>query len=303
MENHRSRPGNRLIAAAIALTLAAAAAHAAEDQAAAAAPAPAATPAAPADHATGGLEEIIVTGTMRIESSQDVPIAISAITAEAIAAAHINDVRALQNLAPGLVLSNPAGFNATGGGMRGTGTNIILVTQDAPVSFLMDGFALSHVSSQFLSLFDTQQVEVFRGPQGTLFGKNTTGGVISITSKRPIQGEYSAETQLSYGQYDNGAGGQHPAGSRQRAPRGHAGVAHRCDVRHRRRLLYRRQEHLHLPGQRAVVGPVRHPAGHADPVRDQHQHHGSGRATRRQGRIRFQGRSCCGSRTTGTRRT
>ena len=172
---------------------------------AAATPAPAATPAAPADQATGGLEEIIVTGTMRIESSQDVPIAISAITAEAIAASHINDVRALQNLAPGLVLSNPAGFNATGGGMRGTGTNIILVTQDAPVSFLMDGFALSHVSSQFLSLFDTQQVEVFRGPQGTLFGKNTTGGVISITSKRPIQGEYSAETQLSYGQYDNGA--------------------------------------------------------------------------------------------------
>ena len=63
------------------------------------------------------------------------------------------------------MLSNPAGFNATGGGMRGTGTNIILVTQDAPVSFLMDDFALSHVTSQFVSLFDTQQVEVYRGPQ------------------------------------------------------------------------------------------------------------------------------------------
>lgn len=153
----------------------------------------------------GTLEEIIVTGTKRELESQDVPIAISAISSTALESAHINDVRALQNLAPGLVLSNPAGFNATGGGMRGTGTNIILVTQDAPVSFLMDEFVLSHVTSQFLTLFDTQQIEVYRGPQGTLFGKNTTGGVISVTSKKPILGEYSAQTEFSVGQYDNGA--------------------------------------------------------------------------------------------------
>jgi iron complex outermembrane receptor protein len=189
MQNHRSAsPGSRVVATAIGLALAAAA-HGQE------------TPPAPAS--TGGLEEIIVTGTKRFESSQDVPIAISAISETALQNAHVNDVRALQNLAPGLVLSNPAGFNATGGGMRGTGTNIILVTQDAPVSFLMDEFALSHVTAQFVSLFDTQQVEVYRGPQGTLFGKNTTGGVISITSKRPELGEYGAETQVNYGQYSN----------------------------------------------------------------------------------------------------
>jgi iron complex outermembrane receptor protein len=153
----------------------------------------------------GTLEEVIITGTKRNEASQDVPIAISAISAADLSRSPINDVRALANLAPGLVLSAPAGFNATGGGMRGTGTNIILVTQDAPVSFLMDDFVLSHVTSQFLTLFDTQQIEVYRGPQGTLFGKNTTGGVISVTSKRPVLGEYGAETQLSLGQYRNGA--------------------------------------------------------------------------------------------------
>jgi iron complex outermembrane receptor protein len=151
------------------------------------------------------LAEVVVTGTKRAEVSQDVPIALSAISAEDLTRSPVNDVRALQNLAPGLVLSNPAGFNATGGGMRGTGTNIILVTQDAPVSFLMDEFALSHVTSQFLTLFDTQQIEVYRGPQGTLFGKNTTGGVISITSKRPLLGEYALDTEVSYGQYENGA--------------------------------------------------------------------------------------------------
>jgi len=156
--------------------------------------------------AGGGLEEIIVTGTKRELEQQDVPIAISAISENQLSRVPMNDVRALGQLAPGLVLSNPAGFNATGGGMRGTGTNIILVTQDAPVSFLVDEFVLSHVTSQFVTLFDTQQIEVYRGPQGTLFGKNTTGGVISITTKKPKLDEYSAEIEAGYGQYDSGAG-------------------------------------------------------------------------------------------------
>jgi iron complex outermembrane receptor protein len=162
-------------------------------------------PAAPAQSG-GGLEEIIVTGIKRELEQQDVPIAISAVSEQQLERIPLNDVRALGQIAPGLVLSNPAGFNATGGGMRGTGTNIILVTQDAPVSFLVDEFVLSHVTSQFLSLFDTQQIEVYRGPQGTLFGKNTTGGVISITTKKPILNEYSAELEAGYGQYDSGAG-------------------------------------------------------------------------------------------------
>jgi iron complex outermembrane receptor protein len=155
--------------------------------------------------AIGQLEEVVVTGTKRAEALQDVPVTVTAVTAESLALTKVNDVRALDRVTPGLVLSAPAGFNATGGGMRGTGTNIILVTQDAPVSFLMDEFVLSHVTSQFLTLFDVQQVEVYRGPQGTLFGKNTTGGVISITSKKPVLGEYSGETELTFGSYENGA--------------------------------------------------------------------------------------------------
>ena len=151
------------------------------------------------------LEEVIVTGTKRAVALQDIPMTISAITEKELTQSPFNDVRALGTLAPGLVLSNPAGFNATGGGMRGTGTNIILVTQDAPVSFLLDEFPLSHVTSQFLNLFDVQQVEIFRGPQGTLFGKNTTGGVISVTTKRPKLDEFSGETQFEYGAYNSDA--------------------------------------------------------------------------------------------------
>ncbi|MDE2304802.1 MAG: TonB-dependent receptor [Gammaproteobacteria bacterium] len=152
------------------------------------------------------LQEIIVTGTKRRVASQDVPISISAISGKELQNIHINDIKALGELAPGLVLSNPAGFNAAGGGMRGTGTNIILVTQDAPVSFLVDDFVLSQVTSQFVTLFDTQQVEVYRGPQGTLFGANATGGVISIITKKPELGKYYEDSEATYGQYGNGAG-------------------------------------------------------------------------------------------------
>ena len=160
----------------------------------------------PQDKSAGTLEEIIVTGTKRRVASQDVPISISAISSAQLENAHVNDIKALGTLAPGLVLSNPAGFNAAGGGMRGTGTNIILVTQDAPVSFLVDDFVLSQVTSQFVTLFDTKQVEVYRGPQGTLFGANATGGVISIVTKMPELNKYAEDSEVTYGQYGNGAG-------------------------------------------------------------------------------------------------
>lgn len=155
--------------------------------------------------ATAGLEEVVVSGTKREVASQEVPISISTITPSDLQTVHVNDIKAFATLAPGLVLTNPAGFNAAGGGMRGTGTNIILVTQDAPVSFLVDDFVLSQVTSQFVTLFDTQQVEIYRGPQGTLFGANATGGVISIITKKPELSKYYADSEVTFGEYQNGA--------------------------------------------------------------------------------------------------
>lgn len=151
------------------------------------------------------LEDIVVTGTKREVASQSVPIAVSAISEADLQNSHVNDIRGLAELAPGLVLSQPSGFNAAGGGMRGTGVGVILVTQDAPVGFLMDDFVLSQVTSQFVNMFDTQQVEVYRGPQGTLFGASTTGGVISLTSRKPEFNKYYDETEMTYGEYENGA--------------------------------------------------------------------------------------------------
>ncbi len=161
--------------------------------------------AAPAYAASNVLEEIVVTGTKRDLSQQDTPIAVSTLSAAEIARTFGNDIRAVGDLAPNVNLTNQTGFNAVAGGIRGTGTISILTTQDPSVGVLVDEFALNHVQTQFVELYDLQQIEVYRGPQGTLFGKNSTGGVISITSKRPDMENFAATLNMSAGGYDGGA--------------------------------------------------------------------------------------------------
>ncbi len=153
------------------------------------------------------LEEIIVTGTKRAASQQDTPIAISTLTADAIAKTHGNDIRAIGDLSPNVNLTLQTGFNAVAGGIRGTGTISILTTQDPSVGILVDEFALNHVQTQFVELFDLEQVEVYRGPQGTLFGKNSTGGVIAITSKRPDMEEFGGSVQVGTSSYGSNSDG------------------------------------------------------------------------------------------------
>lgn len=153
----------------------------------------------------GVLEEIIVTGTKRDTSQQDTPIAISTITSNDIARTFGNDIRAVGDLSPNVNLTLQTGFNALAGGIRGTGTISILTTQDPSVGILIDEFALNHVQTQFVELFDLEQVEIYRGPQGTLFGKNSTGGTIAITSKRPDLEQFGATAKVSAGGYKGGS--------------------------------------------------------------------------------------------------
>jgi iron complex outermembrane receptor protein len=161
---------------------------------------PAAPPAA-APAPSSGIEEIIVTGTKRAQASQDVPIAITAISEQMIDSQFRTDVLQLGEMTPGVALGQVAGFRAIAGGVRGTGQNSILVTQDSSVVLLVDEFALSNVQAQFVELFDTERVEIYRGPQGTLFGKSATGGAISIITKRPDLEAMSAELEFQYGAF------------------------------------------------------------------------------------------------------
>jgi len=148
------------------------------------------------------LEEVVVTGTKRDVQQQDLPIAVSTITAAQLAKTFQNDVTELAQLSPNVTLTPQNGFNAIGGGMRGTGFISILVTKDPSVGLTVDDYAFNHVQSQFVEIFDIEQVEIFRGPQGTLFGKNTTGGAISFTTIKPeVGGELSGMFEVNYGQY------------------------------------------------------------------------------------------------------
>ena len=148
------------------------------------------------------LEEIIVTGTKRTTSMQDTPLAVSTLTEGMIANTFVNDIRAVADLTPNVLLTKQPGFNAIAGGIRGTGSTSILVTQDTSVGITVDDFGISSVQSQFVELFDVQQIEVYRGPQGTLFGKNSTGGVIAITTKLPDLQESGGDIEFTFGQYD-----------------------------------------------------------------------------------------------------
>ena len=148
------------------------------------------------------IEEIVVTGTKRDIGQQDAAIAVSAISEQAFRNTFANDVPSLSTLVPNLTLTTQPGFNAVSGGIRGTGSVSILVTEDPSVGFLIDDFGINHVQAQFVEMFDIEQIEVYRGPQGTLFGKNSTGGVISVTTKKPILDEYSGEFSALAGQYD-----------------------------------------------------------------------------------------------------
>ena len=152
------------------------------------------------------IEEVTVTGTKRDIALQDLGVAVTTLTAQQIERTFRTDVTALTQVAPNVTLTNNNGFNAVAGGIRGTGFISILVTKDPSTGVTVDEFAFNHVATQFIEMFDIEQVAIFRGPQGTLFGKNTTGGAIAFTTKKPVLGEFFGDVEGTYGQYDSNDG-------------------------------------------------------------------------------------------------
>ncbi|MCU0892155.1 MAG: Plug domain-containing protein, partial [Sandarakinorhabdus sp.] len=135
---------------------------------------------------TGAIEDIIVTAQRRRERAQDVPIAITAFSAEALQARGVVNALDLTQFVPNLV-----GLNNTGLGtanayyLRGLGNTESIATFDPPVGTYVDDIYISRQNANNFNLFDVERVEVLRGPQGTLFGRNTTGGAISVVMREP----------------------------------------------------------------------------------------------------------------------
>src|SRR5580704_1776820 len=182
---------DNLISLALAAALLSTAAHA--DTAAA----PAAEPAA-----GGGLEEIVVTATRRESNLQSTPIAITAIDSQVIAQLTPRTLSDLALLVPNFSANKINGFNAASFAMRGVGNTDIIVYNEAPVAVLIDDFVMPSTQTQLLDPFDVQEVEVLRGPQGTLFGKNTTGGAVVVKTKAPVLDETTFEAQGGVGRFN-----------------------------------------------------------------------------------------------------
>ena len=145
-----------------------------------------ATPAAIAQDNAVMLEEIIVTARKVQESMQDVPVAVTAFTGSAVDDLIMRDVRELEGFIPNFVIDAvsvaPAGASLY---VRGVGTQEVERSFDPAVGFVVDGVSLSFVNGSMANTFDFASIEVLRGPQGTLFGRNTTGGVINVRHTRP----------------------------------------------------------------------------------------------------------------------
>ena len=151
------------------------------------------------DSGTGN--EIIVTATKREQTLQETPVAVSVTTAETIERAQIRDVADLASVVPSLKVSTNQSAFATTYSIRGFGTSGNNIGLEPSVAVFVDGVYRSRSIAQISDLPDIQRVEVLRGPQSTLFGKNASAGVISIISKEPSF-DFNGSIEASYGNYD-----------------------------------------------------------------------------------------------------
>lgn len=131
------------------------------------------------------LEEIVVTARRREENLQELPLSIQAITSEAMEARGIYNMQQITDFAPNVVLQEDQRKNDTRLFIRGIGGGFSNPAQVFGVGMYVDGHYMSGTLGAFMSTLDVERVEILRGPQGTLFGKNTTGGAISIISAKP----------------------------------------------------------------------------------------------------------------------
>ncbi len=152
------------------------------------------------DASSGGLEEIVVTAQRREENLQHAAIAVTAISGALLSDADAIRVQDLTQLVPSLQVSTAAGpyplFY-----MRGVGNFNSNALSDSAVAFNVDGVVISRPSSTQGSFYDLSRVEVLKGPQGTLYGRNATGGAINVITNKPTD-ELSGEATLDFGNYD-----------------------------------------------------------------------------------------------------
>lgn len=166
-----------------------------------------ALPAAPAfaqpERGAGMLEEVVVTATRRTESLQDVPISVTAISGERLQRSYAQDARDLNGIAPNVQLQPVGAFqNAAAFYIRGVGSTDIESATDPGIATFIDDVYQGRVSTALQDFVDVSAVEVLRGPQGTLFGRNAIGGVVHLKHNEPDLEASDFGVSVLVGDYD-----------------------------------------------------------------------------------------------------
>lgn len=164
-----------------------------------------ATPAAAQDEgAAPALEEITVTARKRAESLQDTPLAVTAMSAAALEERQVSTIADVGKFTPNVSFDGASAISGSSNSatvfIRGIGQTDFNLTIDPGVGIYLDGVYISRAVGALLDTADTSQVEILRGPQGTLFGKNTIGGAVVITSKAPSQ-DFELNLEGATGRY------------------------------------------------------------------------------------------------------
>ena len=161
-------------------------------------------PAAVPEQEQTGLADIVVTAQRREQRLQDVPLAVSAFTDQELATRQITRTIDLFSYVPNLIAHNNTSVGtANSYSMRGLNNNETISTFDLPVGTYVDDVYMSRQSANNFQFFDVERIEVLRGPQGTLFGRNTTGGAINVILKKPVN-QFRGFVEGSYGKYNRG---------------------------------------------------------------------------------------------------
>ena len=143
--------------------------------------------------------EIIVTAQKREQSLQDVSAAVSAIGGQALKNAGINNLQDIQQVVPAVTFGND--FNQAKVFIRGVGANTSTTGSSTGVALHVDGAYVARAEAQLTSLFDLERVEVLRGPQGSLYGRNAVGGSINLITRKPTA-DLTGDVRIGYGNYN-----------------------------------------------------------------------------------------------------
>ena len=151
---------------------------------------------------TGGIGEIVVTAQKKEESLQDAAIAIDAVTGSSLIQAGVSQARDITKLVPALTIGNGGGVNASLF-MRGVGNRTNNSYNDSAIAVSYDGVYVSRAAAvNGAAFYDLERVEVLKGPQGILYGRNATGGALNVIPAKPKLGDFAVGLTGSYGSYN-----------------------------------------------------------------------------------------------------